>query len=174
MALSFSHVRSTRLQTQEDPGLVARRSLAPPGLLRCLVVSWSECRISLLRAAAEAEAWEAIACSNPRQFLRNVFQESVPLTLIDLPPASSKVYSEFRVAAVRAKDRGESLLVVSVAEGCATDELWARELGVWSYLPELTGQEGWELVFSDARQAIARQATAYLESSAQARPCRGT
>lgn len=100
--------------------------------------------------------------------MRNVFQQKVPLTLIDLPPSTSANYREFRVAAAKAKESSKSLMVVSVAEGRGVDEVWARELGVWTYLSEMTLQEGWELVFRDARQAVARQATAYLDSGAQA------
>ncbi|MCG8449202.1 MAG: hypothetical protein MI725_06435 [Pirellulales bacterium] len=170
VALTSSHSHSGTIPTQtvQDARQAAQNKLAPPGLLRCLVVSWSERRMQLLRRAAEAEAWEAISCSDSVQFLRNVFQQKVPLMLVDLPPASAAQHGELRAAAKRAKEVSQSLVAVSMAEGTAADEIWARQLGVWSYLPEMTQQEGWELVFRDARQALARQASAYLEANFQA------
>jgi hypothetical protein len=84
---------------------------------------------------------------------------------VDLPPASDTAFTDLRLAAERAKEISDTLLVISVAEGDTNIELWARQLGVWSYFPELGRKEGWGLVFREARQAIARQASAYLENT---------
>ena len=169
--MALTDLNSTSAQTRIDLEVeqVVRRKVAPPGLLRCLVFSWSERRTNVLRMAAEAEAWEAIACRDSNQFLRNVFEQRVPLTLVDLPEQSTAHFEEMREAAARARGASDSLLVISVAKGNAEDEIWARQLGIWSYLPEVSRQEGWETVFRDARQALARQASTYLESSGQAR-----
>ena len=164
MALTSDH-RSILSPVTRSTGQVTQHLLAPPGLLRCLIVSWSDRRMNLLRASAKSEAWDAIACSDSTQFLRNVFQQKIPLTVVDLPPASNAIFMDLRLAAERAKEISDTLLVLSVADGDANVELWARQLGVWSYLPELSRQEGWELVFREARQAMARQASAYLEST---------
>ena len=99
--------------------------------------------------------------------MRNIFKQKHPLLLIDLPPFASANYREFRAAASWAKETSKALMVVSVEKGRAVDEVWARELGVWTYLSEMTLQKDWELMFREARQALARQAMAYLDSSAQ-------
>ena len=153
-------------QVAQSASQVTRHQLAPPRLLRCLIMSWSDRRMRLLRAAADTEAWDTIACSDSSQFLRNIFLQKVKLTLVDLPPSGTASHDVFRMAAQRAKEISDTLVVVSVAEADAHDELWARQLGVWSYLPEMNQKEGWELVFREARQALARQASAYLESTA--------
>ena len=167
MALTDLNSTSAHTRINLKVEQVARQKLAPPGLLRCLVFSWSERRTRVLRQAAEAEAWDAIACRDCAQFLRNVFEQRVPLTLVDLPEQSAAHFEEMREAATRAKEASKSLLVISVAKGSASDEIWARQLGIWSYLPEMSQQEGWETVFRDARQALARQASSYLESNGQ-------
>ncbi|MCH2594298.1 MAG: hypothetical protein MKZ95_00560 [Pirellulales bacterium] len=162
-----SHHHMKHTQTASGASRMKQLQSAPPGLLRCLIASWSEQRISLLRAAAKVEAWDAFAFSESTQFLRNVFQQKFPLTLVDLPPASNPNYSSLRFAAERTKEVSESLLVISTADGNSSDEVWARQLGAWSYLSELSQQNGWELVFREARQAMARQASTYLESNSQ-------
>ena len=58
------------------------RVLAPPGLLRCLIFSWSDLRAKRLQSAAEREAWEAIVCSKAGKFLKHVFQQGLNLLLI--------------------------------------------------------------------------------------------
>lgn len=121
----------------------------------------------MLRLAAENEAWQAIVCCDAGQFMRNVFQLKAPLTIVDLPRPQDAGYEELREATERSREVSNSLLVVSVAQGNSADELWARQLGVWTHLPEATDPRGLEMVFCEARKAVARQATAYMESSGQ-------
>jgi len=148
--------------------LVPQHALAPPGLLRCLVVSWSDQRAELFRSAAESEAWQAIVCRDVGQFVRSFFRLKVPLTIVDLPCPDASGYAELREAAARSRDVSKSLLVVSVAQASAADELWARQLGVWAHLPEASDPSGLEMVFREARQALARQAISHTESIGQA------
>lgn len=173
MALSYSDARTKQLHTTPEASQVPIQRIAPPGLLQCLMLSWSDRRVRLIREAAESESWEAIVCADPMQFVRTLFQQSMPLALVDLPPAHLDAYQDFRNIAERVRDISKSLMIVSVAEGNATDEVWARQLGVWSYLPEMSQQKGWEVVFQDARQAVARQASVYLESNTQIKQMNG-
>lgn len=139
------------------------RVLAPPGLLRCLIVSWSEQRAKRLQSAAAKEAWEAIFCSDAHQFLRNVFQWKVPLTLIDLPQSDSAEYAELQDATIKAKRASDALIVICGASEDPEEELWARQLGAWSYLPEVSRPASIEWVFSEARKALAKQAACQAE-----------
>ncbi len=142
---------------------VVERVVAPPGLLRCLIVSWSEQRAKRLQSAAAKEAWKAISCSDAQQFLRNVFQWKVPLTLIDLPQGDSADYPELQDATAKAKRASDALLVICGAGEDPEEELWARQLGAWSYLPEVSRPAALEWVFSEARKALAKQAANQAE-----------
>lgn len=118
----------------------------------------------MLRLAAENESWQAIVCCDVGQFMRGVFKLKVPLTFVDLPAPGDGIYADLREATERSREVSKSLLVVSVAQGNEADELWARQLGVWTHLPEATDPQGLEMVFREARKALARQAIAYLDS----------
>ena len=142
------------------------RVLAPPGLLRCLIFSWSDVRAKRLQSAAKQEAWEAIVCSNAGKFLKHVFQQKVPLTLVDLPEVDFGVYAEMRAATVRVCEASDSLLIICGAEPSAEEESWARQLGVWTYLPEVERPDELDWIFGEARKALAQQAAAYVESHA--------
>ncbi len=142
------------------------RVLAPPGLLRCLIFSWSELRAKRLQSAAEQEAWEAIVCVNAGKFLRHVFQQKVPLTLVDLPQVDLSVYAEMRAATVKVCEASDSLLIICGSEASAEEELWARQLGVWTYLPEVERPAELDWIFVEARKALAQRATAYVDSHA--------
>ena len=146
---------------------LSQRLLAPPGLLRCLVVSWCDERADLFRAAAEAEAWQAVVCCDVGQFVQNMFRFKVPMTIVDLPPSDSAHFEKFREAAARSQSVSNSLLVVSTAKSNEADELWARQLGVWAHLPEASDQTGLEMVFREARQALFKQAMRTMNSTAR-------
>src|SRR5215207_6763012 len=93
---------SAVLAPQGESAVVGARA-APPHLLRCLVVSTSAERRRLIRAAAEAQTWDAIVCRDAGEFLRVAFKRSVPLVLVDLPGERSAEYWELRDATDRAK-----------------------------------------------------------------------
>ena len=133
---------------------------APPQLLRCSVVSLCPDRRRLIRAAAEAQAWDAIICRDAGEFLRMAFKRSVPLVLIDLPAQLGDSYQELKGVAERVKEMSDSLLLISGMSAEAGEELWARCLGTWAYLSEANSQRGFEFVLEEARQVIDRRMAA--------------
>ena len=148
---------SAVLAPQGESAVVGALS-APPHVLRCLVVSTCADRRRLIRAAAEAQTWDAIVCRDAGEFLREAFKRSVPLVLVDLPGQASAEYWELREATDRAKQVTQSLLLVAGSGAEAGEELWARSLGAWAYLSDAHVQRGFEFVLSEAREAIARHA----------------
>lgn len=133
---------------------------APPQLLRCLVVSLSSERRRLIRAAAEAQAWDAIVCRDAGEFLRMAFKRSVPLVLIDLPTQAGEPYLELKGAAEQVKEISNSLLLIAGVTAEPGEELWARCLGAWAYLSEANTQRGFEFVLDEARQVVDRRIAA--------------
>jgi hypothetical protein len=142
------------------------RVLAPPGLLRCLILSWSDQRAQRLKQAAERETWEVVACSGPGKFLQYVFREKVPLTLVDLPAVDRDSYSELRSVTAKVQQVSESLLVICGGKENETEEQWARELGVWAYVPDASRPKQLDWLFVEARKALAQQVSARVDSSA--------
>ena len=163
-ALPNGHVLSNGHVLPKGEVQAPVRVLAPPGLLRCLIFSWSDMRAKRLQSAAEKEAWEAIVCSSAGKFLKHVFQQKVPLTLVDLPQVDLSVYAEMRDATIKVCEVSDSLLIICGAEASADEELWARQLGVWTYLPEVERPAELDWIFGEARKALAQQATAFVDS----------
>jgi hypothetical protein len=142
---------------------VPQRTLVLPDLLRCLVLTWSEGRAELLRSAARNESWQATVNIDIQEFLRNVFLLRVPLTFVDLPGVKQQGYPSWQGAAERAKELSDSLVVVCGFAGNPIEERWARQLGAWAYLPGDNGPAGLELIFGDARKAVANKALMCVE-----------
>lgn len=141
-------------------------ALALPDLLRCLVLTWSLERGELLRSAAENELWKVTVRLDADEFVRDLFRLQFPLVFADLPVAKVTAYSLMRLAVGRAAGVGSSQIVVCGQQGECAEEVWARSLGVWAYLPGDSGLHGLEHIFSEARKAIANQATKYFEPDA--------
>ena len=159
--VSQTHI--ARLTLPEGKTEAPSRVLVLPDLLRCLVLTWSEDRAELLRSAAHNESWQATVNVDVREFLRNMYLLRVPLTFVDLPESKSFGYSVLREAAQRTTELGNSLVVVCGIGGNPAEEVWARQLGAWAYLPGDNGLTGLELVFGDARKAVASQALVCVE-----------
>jgi len=140
---------------------------APPDLHRCMLVSLSEQRIELFRSVAENQSWQTVVCSSADQFLRSLFRLRVSLTVVDLPKFTEAYYTELRSAVERAGALSDSLIVVCgygdraneirAGEIQANEELWARQLGIWAYLPEVGDPGKLGLIFEEARQAVENQ-----------------
>ena len=165
VALASSRSSLPRQALPEGQPRAPVRVLAPPGLLRCLIVSLSDERASRLQSAAEKEAWEAVVCRDAKKFLRHVFQQKVPLTLIDLPPVDLPAYEELKNATIRVCELSDSLLIICGADGGAEEELWARELGVWTYLPEVSRPAELDWIFGEARKALAKRSTVQADAA---------
>jgi hypothetical protein len=131
--------------------------MAPPQLLRCMVVSLSAERRRLIRTAAEAQAWDAFVCRDAGEFLRAAFKRSVPLIVVDLPDSGSPAYRELQGVVERAKEITDSLMLVVGPGVDAREEIWARQLGAWVYACEASSSGGLELLFHEARQAVERR-----------------
>jgi hypothetical protein len=140
--------------------------LAPPGLLRCLILSWSDQRAERLRQIAEREAWDTVVCGDTGKFLKHVFREKIPLTLIDLPEVDGNRYPAFQGVTAKLRDVSESLLIICGAEESVTEETWARELGVWAYVPDAAQLAELDWLFVEARKAVAQRASARVDSPA--------
>jgi len=156
---------TTQASLGQASSKTAQQSFVLPELLQCLVVSWSDKRGELLRSVAENESWQAAVCEDVQEFLRSVFQLDVPLTIVDLPPRGAASYGQLREMATQACSLNRSLLVVCGAGNDRDEEMWARQLGAWAYLPEATDISGLRMVFAEARKALAMKSTTYVEAS---------
>lgn len=135
-----------------------------PDLLGCLVLSWSEQRAQMLQSVVRDEAWQAKVCEDVQEFLRSIFQLDLPLTIVDLPDRESASYESLREMVTQTCGMNRSLMVVCGAEADSEEERWARQLGVWAYLPGATSLSGLRLVFAEARKAVAKNSSAYVEA----------
>lgn len=161
-----THTSQQQLSLPGKKPVLPSGGLVLPSVLRCLLLTDCEERSHFLCAAAQNESWEPTVNLEVHDFLRNLFRLRFPLAFIDLPVADSGGYSSVQQAAMHAAEMRNSQLVICGNESCTEEEIWARGLGVWAYLPGDSGLAGLEFIFREARQALANTAITYVELEA--------
>lgn len=115
----------------------------------CLIVSAAKEHQDLFCQAAIARGWETYVTPDPHEALKFMCRNSVKLAVIDFQSiaalSDSTDFENFRSLAEYIRWVGGVLLVIN---GPVNDskmqenslELWARQLGSWSYLPGILPQ----------------------------------
>ena len=104
-------------------------------ILECLIVSGDASRRNRFAAAAELAGWDE--CSSPEDVseLRDAADREFSLAIIDVTtPLGDRVSDTVEIAEEMAARPG-TLVVVCGSEDNVDEELWARQLGAWLYLP---------------------------------------
>ena len=110
------------------------RATTPIATFQCLVLSASAPRRQMLARSATDAGWDAVVCSDTSNCWSCLRQELFQLVLLDLQDSSGS-RDEFREVAEHLANESGTLLVLCGQEGDAMEEIWARQLGVWLYLP---------------------------------------
>ena len=114
---------------------VMNRSGRRAKLLDCLVVSGDASRRSRFVAAVELAGW--LECESPEATgeLCQAIDRDFQLAIVDLAsPLGDRVNDTIEIAEELAARPG-TLLVICGSEDNVDEELWARQLGAWLYLP---------------------------------------
>jgi hypothetical protein len=133
---------------------------AEKGVSMCLVVSIDPLRQLMFGNAAERTGWKRIVCDNLAAARQLVLGGRVAVAVVDLPrPRQMDCNSECE----KGRDFVEWLVreagVLTVACGRSEspeEEAWARQIGVWVYLPGVAPESDLDSVLKGARQIKSR------------------
>ena len=160
VAIDFDAVRCTDRAMSPCPVVrTQRRSLGlpiPAVEFSCLVVTGDEGLRRRLSAAAELVGWDTVDSAPTTPDLAAASQRDHRLVVVDLasPPRGDSGMFHERVREMAA--RPDTLVVVC---GSATDrdqEVWARSLGAFVYVPGIAAGDPLVAVFREARTVSER------------------
>jgi hypothetical protein len=147
----------TGTQTRDKPKLdhalthgTARSSL------ECLIVSSSASRRELFSRAATASGWSSVVCGDTDSARYKANRIVVKLAIIDMEKTLPAESGGLRELSTELAGLGGPLLVLCGADCDPQQEIWARQLGAWLYLPGMAGAEAMTLVCDEARQVVER------------------
>jgi len=135
------------------------------GVLHCLVASAQSARQRLLAQSAEQWGWETTVCSDPADAQWTVARMCTQLAFVDLEGEQA---AGFQTLVRQLADQRQVLLVVCGHEQDGSEEVWARQLGVWFYLPGIGDLNTIGLLCRDARSIISQRMKATEQDASSA------
>jgi DNA-binding NtrC family response regulator len=122
--------------------------------LECLIVSPDTHRRESLSRAAVENGWTTVVCGDADTARHRAGRIAVKLAIVDLERPSTAESAKLRQFTAELAQAGGPLLVVCGAEGDAKQEVWARQLGAWLYLPGVAVDEAMAILSEQARFLI--------------------
>ena len=126
----------------------------PTTTIQCLILSASQSRREMLSRAANEAGWDTVVCADATNAWSIVQRQRFEMALIDMEFAASDA-SAFKELTEHVSVSQKALLMVCGEEGNASEEVWARQLGAWLYLPGVSQE-------SDVR-ALCKEALPVVE-----------
>ncbi len=151
------------VKTGATAGTATRRnaSVGPAtkgvGGLHCLVASTQTARQRLLAQSANQWGWETTVCNDPAEAQWAVARMRTQLAFVDLEGEEGV---GFQALVRQLADQRQVLLVVCGRGEDGAEEVWARQLGVWFYLPGACDASTIGLLCRDARSIVSQRTKA--------------
>ena len=135
----------------------AQQRTAELGVYQCLISSASRTRRNMLSKAAADAGWDSILCNSPDEVCNHLEQTVLQFALVDLDHRGTTPSGARNL--VQNLIHGDPHLLIGVCghEADPDEEIWARQLGVWLYLPGATTSSEMSLLFEQALQIVAAQ-----------------
>jgi hypothetical protein len=140
----------------------------------CLVAGLSEERRALLISAAASAGWEAAGSDDVPSVQRETLLQPRQMVVVDLEAAGGTAPEPLKKLCERLARQKDLLLVLCGNASNAMEEIWARQLGAWLYLPGVVDDSDLSSLFEEAgqiarrRQSLARQQAHFPPSSSAA------
>jgi hypothetical protein len=131
----------------------------------CLVISTRADRREMLSKAARDAGWQTVVCSEPADGWGELQRGRLQLTLLDIQDCTLVELEEFQSLAAQLVGQAGSLLVVCGNQGDPCEEVWARQLGAWLYLPGVEAETDVAMLCEEARVACQRLQARFAPSA---------
>jgi hypothetical protein len=153
VAVGFNaEVLSNPAEAEQGAGRFRGRFGQQRGLLGCLVVSGDASRRKRFVAAASLAGWNRSKVPENAATLNTAADHDVSLAIIDIAsPVGERVRDTLELAEELAA-RPNTLVVICGSEDNVDEELWARQLGVWLYLPGVADGDSLASLCIEARR----------------------
>ncbi len=157
------------MQPKRQPALESSRSVHAAGVrevgaLQCLVVAADDARRESLAWAARYGGWQTTTCGDAQAALDRARWTYLQLAIVDLTSPGGGEPGGFRHLVEQLARSSHLLLLTCGKEGDAEQEVWARHLGVWMYLPGATDGDDLAALCGEARSIAERMAAAKVKA----------
>lgn len=133
-------------------GVGRQKTLRP--LYQCLVVSSGDGRRGSIVRAAKDASWAPIVCRDAVSAAEHCARSRVYLALVDLLDIDQTAREHTYRLCERLVETQQPLLVICGHENQPQEEIWARQLGAWLYLPGLVETKEMAALAEEARRVV--------------------
>ena len=121
--------------------------------LPCLVLCNSAERSRMFLEAAAESGWTPVVCREASQASAQTARFRFPLVIVDIEGDGGGTADDFqRLAEQLSREHGRLLMICGDEEN-PLQEIWARQLGAWLYLPGVDETSDMTLLCGEARTA---------------------
>ena len=140
-------------QSFQHPSVMPRKGRGV-SKLDCLVVSGNRELRNRLDCVTDLSGWSSCDMPTDAEELRSSADGDFQLVIVDIAhPLGSRVNDTVEMAEEFAARPG-TLLVICGSEESIEEELWARQLGAWVYLPGVSCGDSLVSLFAEARRVV--------------------
>jgi len=132
--MSYLEIDSTQVATEAshlDVVWSERRTVT----FQCLVAAANQTMREMMARSANEAGWDAVVCADASDAQAKIQRERVQMALVDLQDLNLNETATFRELVEQLASSPDVLLVLFGNQGDALEEIWARQLGTWLYLP---------------------------------------
>ena len=166
--MAMTQLKDSGVATQSAPQPVG----APPeraAVWQCLVLSADARRREMLSDAASESGWSTICCRDADSAEATALRRLVQLALIDLCGGDAGPPPRMRRLVERLTGQRDLLVALCGRDADAIEEVWARQLGAWLYLPKVTDGSDVTSICGEALQLTAAGSRAARGGAAPSR-----
>jgi DNA-binding response OmpR family regulator len=128
------------------------------GDFRCLVVAESALRRAMLAGGAEKAGWDTVVCECVESAWHACQRERFEMAVVDFEALGGEALPPMRELTEQIATQRNMLLMLCGNDGDALEEIWARQLGVWLYLPGVREQRDMQTLCAQALPVAERLA----------------
>lgn len=139
-----------RIKTASPASPIAARRVDSTRVLNCLIVAPASERRQVLLAAVARGGWDSIVCSDAESALIACQRTGFQMAIVDVQRCENRS-AQLRDLCQAITSNKHVLLVVCGCEYDTEEEIWARQLGAWIYLPGMTGGDEFTRLCDEAR-----------------------
>jgi hypothetical protein len=149
-------VSDARAMVADRPRQAKRRSRKVAAGGACLVISPDALRRMMFGQSAERSGWQQIVCADAASALEHLESGHIGMVLIDTASTGDASLEARRWLVERLAERKDVLTVVCGRTSDSQEEIWARQLGVWMYLPGVAPESDLDPMLVAGRETSVR------------------
>lgn len=146
----------SRAMVADRPRQAKRRGRKVAAGGACLVISADGLKRMMFGQSAERCGWQQVVCEDTASALEHLESGNVGMVLIDTASTGDASLEAQRWLVERLAENKKVLTVVCGRTSDSQEEIWARELGVWMYLPGVAPESEIDPMLLAGREISAR------------------